>query len=210
MNILSIDLFHPESIITYGGVSLLLLIIFAETGLFFGFFLPGDSLLFVAGILSDTKYIDMPVWLLIVLVIIATVLGTTVGYGFGCVAKGYLDQRKENFFYRKSYLAVTERLYQKHGMSTFILGRFIPVVRTFIPILAGIVRIDFSKFFIYNVVGAAVWAISLVYAGYWLGNRVPAIAEHLEFIILGMILLSALPIAVSWLRYGGFLSKGKV
>ena len=210
MNILSIDLFHPESIITYGGVSLLLLIIFAETGLFFGFFLPGDSLLFVAGILSDTKYIDMPVWLLIVLVIIATVLGTTVGYGFGCVAKGYLDQRKENFFYGKSYLAVTERLYQKHGMSTFILGRFIPVVRTFIPILAGIVRIDFSKFFIYNVVGAAVWAISLVYAGYWLGNRVPAIAEHLEFIILGMILLSALPIAVSWLRYGGFLSKGKV
>lgn len=202
-------LFSPEAIIEYGGITLLLLIIFAETGLFFGFFLPGDSLLFVAGILCDTKYISMPVWLLIILVILAAVLGTTTGYGFGYWAKQYLDHRKENLFYRKYYLEVTEKFYQQHGMYAFILARFLPLVRTFTPILAGIVRIDFKSFFLFNVIGAAVWTVSMVLAGRWIGNSFPAMTEHLEIIITGMIFLSALPIALSWWRYRKNVVKGR-
>jgi membrane-associated protein len=194
-------LFRPEAIIEYGGLALLLLIIFAETGLFFGFFLPGDSLLFVAGILCDTKYIALPVWLLIGLVIIAAVLGTTVGYGFGHWAKRYLDNRKENFFYRRRYMDVTQQFYHRYGMYSFVLGRFLPVVRTFVPILAGVVRVDFRNFFFFNVIGAVAWAAPVILAGYWLGGRFPSITEHLDIIIAGMFLVSGLPIVLSWWRY---------
>ncbi|HEY3402363.1 MAG TPA: VTT domain-containing protein [Ohtaekwangia sp.] len=198
--LLFVDLFKPESIILYGGLTLLLFIIFAETGLFFGFFLPGDSLLFVAGVLSGTKYLEISVWLLIFLLIIAATTGTTVGYGFGRWAEGYLKNRKENFFYKKKYLEMTQDFYKRYGMMTFILGRFLPVVRTFVPILAGIVRIEFGKFLFYNVIGAAAWIISMVMAGHWLGNIFPGISEHLEIIVAGMILLTTIPLVSSWLK----------
>ncbi len=207
MDFLSIDLLQPESIIKYGGVVLLTIIIFVETGLFFGFFLPGDSLLFVAGILTESKFISMSVWLMMALVILAAVLGSTVGYGVGYWAKGYLEQRKENFFYRKCYFKIAERLFRKYGMSTFIVGRFLPVVRTFNPILAGMVRMDIRNFLIYNIVGAAIWVVTLVYAGYWLGNSVPSITNHLEWIILAMILLSTLPIGLTWWRNRDVVTK---
>jgi len=182
----------------YGGLGLLLFVIFAETGLFFGFFLPGDSLLFVAGLLSGTKYLDVSVWLLIALLIIAASTGTTVGYGFGRWAESYLKNRKENFFYKKKYLQMTEDFYKKYGMMTFILGRFLPVVRTFVPILAGIVRINFGKFLFYNIIGAAAWIITMVMAGHWLGNIFPGISEHLEIIVAAMILLTTIPLWTSW------------
>lgn len=196
--LLFVDLFKPESIILYGGLGLLLFVIFAETGLFFGFFLPGDSLLFVAGLLSGTKYLDVSVWLLIALLIIAASTGTTVGYGFGRWAESYLKNRKENFFYKKKYLQMTEDFYKKYGMMTFILGRFLPVVRTFVPILAGIVRINFGKFLFYNIIGAAAWIITMVMAGHWLGNIFPGISEHLEIIVAAMILLTTIPLWTSW------------
>lgn len=195
---LFIDLFKPESIILYGGLSLLLFIIFAETGLFFGFFLPGDSLLFVAGLLSGTKYLEISVWLLIILLIIAATTGTTVGYGFGRWAEPYLKSLKENFFYKRKYLELTEDFYKRYGMMTFILGRFLPIVRTFVPILAGIVRIDFGKFLFYNVVGASIWIIVMVMAGHWMGNVFPGISEHLEFVVAAMILLTTIPLFTSW------------
>ncbi|HZI23815.1 MAG TPA: VTT domain-containing protein, partial [Chryseolinea sp.] len=128
------ELANPEALIQYGGLVLLLLIIFAETGIFFGFFLPGDSLLFAAGLLSESEYLDTPVTVLIVLLIAAAVLGTTVGYGVGRWAKNYLEHRADNFFYRKKYIEMTEAFYQRHGMMAFVLGRFLPIVRTFVPI----------------------------------------------------------------------------
>src|SRR5688572_24691368 len=133
------DLLNPQSIIQYGGLALLLFVIFAETGLFFGFFLPGDSLLFTAGLLTNSNYIDQPVGVLIILLIIAAVSGSTVGYWFGLGAERYFKDRKENFFYKKKYIDITQDFYGRYGMMAFILGRFMPIVRTFVPILAGIV-----------------------------------------------------------------------
>jgi membrane-associated protein len=193
------DLFNPEKILEVGGLALLLFIIFAETGLFFGFFLPGDSLLFIAGVLN-TKYLQMNVWVLIILLIIAAILGTTVGYFFGKWAELYLKKRKENFFYKRKYLDMAQEFYQRYGMMAFIMGRFVPIVRTFVPILAGMVRIPFGKFFFFNLVGALIWIVTMVMAGHLLGKTFPAIGEYLEFIVVGMILISAVPVLVSWFR----------
>ncbi len=194
------ELVNPEALIQYGGLVLLLLIIFAETGLFFGFFLPGDSLLFAAGLLAESPYLDTPVTILIILLVIAAVTGTTVGYGVGRWAKNYLENRKENFFYRKKYIELTEAFYQRHGMMAFVLGRFLPIVRTFVPILAGMTHIDFKKFLIYNILGATVWVVTMVMAGHLLGNAFPNLIEYLEYIVFGMILLTAIPLVVSFFR----------
>jgi len=200
------DILNPETIIQMGGLALLLFVIFAETGLFFGFFLPGDSLLFIAGI-YHTKYLDINIWLLIVLLVIAAILGTTVGYFFGRWATLYLKRRKENFFYKKKYLDMAQEFYGRYGMTAFILGRFLPIVRTFVPILAGMVRIPFGKFFFFNLVGAATWIIVMVMAGHLLGTAFPTITDHLEVIVVGMVLLSAVPVIVSWLRNRNLTAK---
>lgn len=193
------DILNPETIIQVGGLALLLFVIFAETGLFFGFFLPGDSLLFIAGI-YHTKYLDINIWLLIILLVIAAIAGTTVGYFFGRWAETYLKRRKENFFYKKKYMEMAQEFYGRYGMTAFILGRFLPIVRTFVPILAGMVRIPFGKFFFFNLVGAATWIIVMIMAGHLLGTAFPAITDHLEVIVVGMVLLSAVPVLVSWFR----------
>lgn len=195
------DLFQPEALIKFGGLTLLLLIVFAETGLFFGFFLPGDSLLFVAGLLSNSPHINLPVWLLIALVVIAAVSGTAVGYGFGYWAKDYLYRRKENFFYKKKYLDITREVYQRHGMLTFVVGRFLPIVRTFIPILAGISKINFRKFMIYNFIGAAIWVITMIMSGHLFGKAFPNLINYLEIIIGAMILVTAVPVVITWINH---------
>lgn len=200
MEIFLTDLLRPETVIELGGIALLLFVIFAETGLFFGFFLPGDSLLFVAGILCGGPYLPVPVWLLITMITLAAVGGTTVGYAFGFLAKDYLYRRKETFFFRKRYLEITHQFYARYGMLAFIVGRFIPIVRTFVPILAGLVRIDFRKFMAYNILGAGLWVTPLVLLGYALGKTMPSITEHLDLIVLAMIFLTAIPIVVSLTR----------
>jgi membrane-associated protein len=208
MNILAfLDTFNPETIIQFGGIGLLLLIIFAETGVFFGFFLPGDSLLFVAGLLADTEYLDIPVALLIILLIIAAVSGSFVGYLTGKWAGFYLLNRKDSFFFKKKYIDITQAFYQRHGMMAFILGRFLPVVRTFVTILAGMAKIDFGKFLIFNFLGASIWIITMVLAGHFLGRIFPNITSYLELIIVGMILVSAVPVIVTWFRNRNLLAK---
>ncbi|HLT71140.1 MAG TPA: VTT domain-containing protein [Cyclobacteriaceae bacterium] len=201
MELSLLDLFQPEALIKFGGLTLLLLIVFAETGLFFGFFLPGDSLLFVAGLLSNSPHINLPVWLLIALVVIAAVSGTAVGYGFGYWAKDYLYRRKENFFYKKKYLDITREVYQRHGMLTFVVGRFLPIVRTFIPILAGISKINFRKFMIYNFIGAAIWVITMIMSGHLFGKAFPNLINYLEIIIGAMILVTAVPVVITWINH---------
>jgi len=200
MELSLLDLFQPENIIKFGGLTLLLLIVFAETGLFFGFFLPGDSLLFVAGLLSNSPHINLPVWGLILLVVIAAVSGTAVGYGFGYWAKDYLNRRRENFFYKKKYLDITREVYLRHGMLTFVVGRFLPIVRTFIPILAGISKINFRKFMIYNFIGAAIWVITMIMAGHLFGKAFPNLINYLEIIVGGMILVTAVPVILAWIK----------
>ena len=196
-----LDVFSPEEIIRFGGITLLLVIVFCETGVFFGFFLPGDSLLFTAGLLVNHKIIDIPVWELILLVIIAAVAGSTVGYLSGRWAHGYLSKRKENFFYKKEYMDMTRALYKKYGAMAFIIGRFLPVVRTFVTIMSGMVRIDFKIFFIFNVLGVAIWVITMVLSGYMLGNIFPNILDYIEIIVIAMVVLTAIPIIIQYRKH---------
>lgn len=208
-NTLLMDLFKPESIIIYGGLLLLLFVIFAECGLFFGFFLPGDSLLFVAGLLCES-HLNISIWLLITLLIIAAFAGSVVGYGFGRWAKIYLRNRKENFFYKKKYLEITKTFYRKYGMMAFVMGRFLPIFRTFIPILAGMVHIRISKFLAYNLLGVCMWVIPLVLLGYGLGNVFPNIIDYLEIIVISLILLTSIPVIISWRKNRQLMTKEKV
>lgn len=196
-----LDVFSPEEIIRFGGITLLLIIVFCETGIFFGFFLPGDSLLFTAGLLTNHKILDVPVWQLILLVIIAAVAGSTVGYLSGRWAHGYLSKRKENFFYKKEYMDMTRAFYKKYGAMAFIMGRFLPVVRTFVTIMSGMVRIDFKIFFIFNVLGAGIWVITMVMSGFMLGNVFPNILDYIEIIVVGMIVLTAIPIITQFRKH---------
>ena len=196
--VLLFELWNPEAIIQWGGLALLLTIIFIETGVFFGFFFPGDSLVFTAGLLTHSPYIDMPIVGLVLLLIAAAVAGSTVGFYTGRWAELYLKTRPENFFYRRKFIDIARDFYTKYGMMAFIFGRFLPIVRTFIPIVAGLIRIDPKKFFILNITGAVIWISSLCFAGYYLGKLFPAIINNLELIILFLIVITALPVYMLW------------
>jgi len=187
----------PETIIRIGGVALLVIVVFAETGLFFGFFLPGDSLLFTAGLLCKSQWISLSPLELIPLLIIAATLGTACGFFFGRWTGDFFSQRKENFFYRKKYVELTQEYFKKHGMMAFVFGRFIPIVRTFLPILAGIAKINAKKFWVYNLLGATLWVISVVMTGYWLGRIFPQLIDYIGLIALIMIAISTLPLLIS-------------
>jgi len=203
------DYLNPETLIQQGGLLLLFIIVFAETGLFFGFFLPGDSLLFIAGLLCDSEYINVPPAVLILILVAGATLGTIAGYLTGRWTESYLRNRKENFFYKKKYLDVAQDFYTKYGMVAFITGRFLPVVRTFVPILAGIIRINFGKFLAYNFVGAAVWVTVLVMAGYLLGNRFPLLIDHIELIIVFLIVITSIPVMITFIRQKNSVNKEK-
>jgi membrane-associated protein len=191
------DLFNPEALLRYGGLTFLLLIIFAESGLFLGFFLPGDSLLFIAGLLADSKYLSPPVLVIWILIVVAAMAGAQMGFWFGKNAGNYLERRKDGIFYKKRYMEVTREFYQRYGNTALILGRFLPIVRTFIPILAGLVKIENKKFFKLNLIGAFTWVSIMFYTGYGLGNAFPGISEHLELIIVGMIVLTSIPVWIA-------------
>ncbi len=193
-----IDLFNPEAIIQWGGLALLLTVIFIETGVFFGFFLPGDSLVFTAGLLANSKYIDLPIFVLVLVLVIAAVAGSTVGYFTGRWAELYLKTRKENFFYRRKFIEIARDFYTKHGMMAFIFGRFLPIVRTFTPILAGLIRIDPRTFFILNITGATIWIASMCLGGYYLGKLFPTIINSLDLIVPALIIITAIPVYMLW------------
>jgi membrane-associated protein len=195
------DLFNPEMLIRYGGLTLLLVIIFAETGLFFGFFLPGDSLLFMAGLLSNSSYLQQPVYVVVASIITAAVAGTCVGYWFGRVTNEKLKLKKENWFYKKRYLDIAADFYTRYGMLAFIVGRFLPIVRTFVPILSGMVRIPFGSFLLYNFIGAVCWVGSMVFGGYLLGNAFPGLVEHVEFIVIGLVIVTAIPVVLTYRKH---------
>lgn len=194
------ELFNPELIIHYGGLTLLLAIIFIETGIFFGFLLPGDSLLFMAGLLSGTEYLEQHIVVVITLLIVAAVSGTTVGYFFGKWSRNRLHTIRDNFFYKKRYLDMAHDFYEKHGMYSFVVGRFLPVFRTFIPILAGVVNIPFQRFFLFNVVGAVLWIVTMVSAGHFLSRIFPSIVDYIEFVVIGMIVITTIPVIMAFIK----------
>jgi membrane-associated protein len=187
------QLVDPESIIHYGGLYLLLFVVFAETGLFIGFFLPGDSLLFTAGLLCSSGIIEIHPFLLVILVITAAVAGNMVGYAFGKKVGILLFTRKSGIFFRQSHLVAANEYYKKHGKKTIIFSRFLPIVRTFAPIVAGIVKLDYYKFFIYSLAGAIGWVGILVLTGYYLGIYLPRTKDYLDYIIIFLIVITSLP-----------------
>jgi membrane-associated protein len=187
------QLVNPESIILYGGLYFLLFIVFAETGLFVGFFLPGDSLLFTAGLFCSTGILKLHPALLVLLIITAAVAGNMVGYGFGKKVGPLLFKRKSGFFFRQEHLVTAHEFYLKHGKKTIILSRFLPIVRTFAPIVAGIVKLDFYKFFLYSLAGAFLWVCSLVLTGYFLGEYVPGTKDYLGYIVIFLIVITSIP-----------------
>jgi membrane-associated protein len=194
------QLVNPESIILYGGIYLLLFFVFAETGLFVGFFLPGDSLLFTAGLFCSTGIIKMHPSLLIVLIILAAVAGNMVGYSFGKKVGPLLFNRKSSFFFRQKHLVTAHEYYLKHGKKTIILSRFLPIVRTFAPIVAGIVKLDYRKFFIYSLVGAFFWVSTLVLTGYFLGKYIPGTKDYLGYIVIFLIVITSVPFVYNSIR----------
>jgi membrane-associated protein len=194
------ELVNPESIIRYGGIYLLLFVVFAETGLFVGFFLPGDSLLFTAGLLCSTGILQINPALLIVLIIIAAVTGNMFGYYFGKKVGVLLFKRKSGILFRQEHLVIANEFYLKHGKKTILLSRFLPIIRTFAPIVAGIVKLEYYKFFIYSLVGAAIWVSSLVLIGYFMGIYIPKTKEYLEYIVIFLIVITSIPFIYNYCK----------
>ncbi|MBL7919209.1 MAG: VTT domain-containing protein [Bacteroidia bacterium] len=191
------QLTDPNSIIEYGGLWLLLFVIFAETGLLVGFFLPGDNLILLAGILCKARpdLIHVNYFVLACLMIAAAVLGNVFGYWFGKRAGDKLYSKKESWFFKKKHLEVTKTYYDKYGgNTTLIIARFLPVVRTFAPVIAGAIKVDFFKFMLFNIVGAVGWIISLSGIGYFLVQIFPGVTNYMGYIFIVLIIITAIPI----------------
>jgi membrane-associated protein len=182
------DLLHWVITLGYVGV---VLIVFIETGLFFGFFLPGDSLLFTAGLLASQKIFDIRI--LVPLIIVAAILGYQVGYWFGQKIIQWLLKRKESFWFKRAYLEQAKDFYDRHGGKALIIGRLIPVVRTFIPVVAGMVHMTNRRYFIYNVSGALMWGGGMTLLGYYLGSIFPQASHYITIIAILIVLLSISP-----------------
>ena len=191
----------PEKLLKEGGFYVVVFVIFAETGLFFGFFLPGDYLLFLAGMFVATGKLDVNIYTLIGGLFIAAVAGNFVGYWFGRKTGPMLYNRKETFFFKKRYLLAAEKYYRKQGAFALIMGRFVPIVRTFAPIFAGVVKLDIKKFALYNILGAILWIASLTLLGYFLGRRfAQQIEEYLVYIIIGFIVITTIPLIITFVK----------
>ena len=196
------QLTNPESIIHYGGLWLLLFVVFAETGLFIGFFLPGDSLIFISGLLCATKphLLKISIFWLIIFLISSAVIGNIVGYWFGKKTGEKLFQKKDSFLFKKKHLETTKLFYEKHGGKALILGRFLPIIRTFAPILAGVIKVDFKLFMIYNIAGASLWIISLTSIAFFLGIEFPQTENYIGYIVIGLIVITTIPVLITYLK----------
>lgn len=205
------QLTNPEWIVENGGLYLLLFIIFAETGIFIGFFLPGDPILFIAGIiianlaLTDSESIlTLIYWILSISA--AGIAGNFVGYWTGKKFGNYLLTRPDNWLFKKSHLYKAQEFYHKRGGGAIILARFLPIIRTFAPIIAGVVEMDMKKFSFYNILGGFIWVGSLVTLGYLLGEN-EWVQKNLEYVIIGIVLLATTPVLLNLFRKKG---EGKV
>ncbi len=194
-------LIDPEKLLKEGGFYLVVFVIFAETGLFFGFFLPGDYLLFLAGMFVATGRLDVNIYVLVLCLILAAISGNFTGYWFGKKTGPLLYKRKDTFFFKKKYLIAAEKYYRKQGAFALIMGRFVPIVRTFAPIVAGVVKLDIKKFAFYNIAGAIIWIVSLTLLGYFLGKTFAhQIEEYLVYIIIGFIIITTIPLIVTFVK----------
>lgn len=182
------DLFFLIKTVGYLGI---FGIIFAESGLLIGFFLPGDSLLFTAGFLASQGYLN--IWILAFLTFIAAILGDNFGYGIGRRFGPKVFKKKDSFLFNRDHLERAKIFYEKYGGKTILLARFLPVIRTFVPILAGVGNMEYKKFVFFNILGAGFWATGMVWFGYFLGNTIPNADQYILPIVVAIIILSSLP-----------------
>ena len=195
------NLTNAQTIISQGGFYLLLVVVFAETGLFFGFFLPGDYLLVLAGLLCSAGMLDVSIYVLVISLIVAGFLGNWVGYWFGSRAGAVLLKKEDSLFFKKRYVYMAQNFYSKYGGMALVIGRFFPIIRTFAPIFAGIVRVNFKKFTFYNLMGSIAWVATLTLAGYFLGKKYPhQIKNYLHYIVIGLIIITSIPLVIAFLR----------
>jgi len=181
------------------GIVVLMLVIFAETGLLFGFFLPGDSLLFTAGLLVAQGTLDVSIWTLIVLLPLAAIAGDQTGYTIGRVSGPRIFNRPDSRVFQQEYVDKSYAFFQKYGGRTIVLARFVPIVRTFAPVIAGVSTMSRRVFTTYNVIGAALWAAGVPLLGYYLG-KIEWVADNLEKVLLGVVFVSVVPILVEVVR----------
>jgi len=190
--------YNVPELIRLGGLAGLILIVFAETGLMIGFFLPGDSLLVTAGLFAARGDLDIG-WLNLAL-IAAAIVGDATGYWIGARTGQALYSRPNSFLFRREHLIRTHEFYEKHGGKTIVIARFVPILRTFAPVVAGAAAMTYRRFAIYNVAGGIGWVSSMTLTGYFLGRSVPNIDEHLHLVVAVVIFLSLLPGLVAWAR----------
>jgi membrane-associated protein len=196
-----LDLFHKltdvETLVRVGGLAAMTAIVFAETGLLIGFFLPGDSLLVTAGVFAAAGKLN--VWHVLGLLSVAAIVGDTVGYWFGRRVGEALFKRPKSLLFNPDHLRRAHDFYEKHGGKTIIIARFMPIIRTFAPIVAGMGKMDYKRFVSFNVFGGIFWVLSMTGIGYFLG-RIPGVREHIEIVIVIVVFLSILPGIIAFLR----------
>ena len=188
----------PEHLINTFGLIGIMVILFAETGLLVGFFLPGDSLLFTAGLLVAGGLVA-PLWVVLVLLPLAAVLGNLVGYWIGHRAGPAVFNRPDSRLFKAEYVERSRAFFDRNGARTIFLARFVPIVRTFATVMAGASRMDLRRYALYSVIGGIAWAAGVTLLGYWLG-QVAVVREHVELFILGIVAVSLIPVAVEFLR----------
>lgn len=192
------ELIKPEWINAHGGLYIVMFIIFAETGLFVGFFLPGDSLLFVTGVIIANSmrkfgnvYIDLTYW--ITLITFAGVIGNIIGYWYGSKFGHILMKRPDSMLFKKKYIHQAHDFYEKKGGMAIFFARFLPIVRTFAPIVGGMVDMNYKKFIYYNILGCLAWVVSMIMAGFLLGN-IPWVQKNLELIVIALVVVTTGPV----------------
>jgi len=199
-----VELLHKlqnlDGLIQWGGYGVLALIIFAETGLFFGFFLPGDSLLVTAGLFAARG--DLNVWLLFVLTAVCAIIGDATGFEIGRLSGKKLFSRPNSRFFKREHLERTHAFYEKHGGKTIVIARFMPIIRTFAPLVAGMAGMSYAQFALYNIMGGIVWVGGMIGIGYGLGRLIPNIDKYIDVVILVVIFLSVLPGIIEYARSG--------
>lgn len=193
-----VDLEHLIRTVGYIGM---FCIVFAETGLLIGFFLPGDSLLFTAGFLASQDYLN--IWILVPVCFIAAIVGDAVGYQIGHRFGRQLFTREESRLFKPKYLLKAQEFFNLHGGKAIILARFMPIVRTFVPVIAGTATMDYRRFAVYNIAGGALWAIGVTVAGYFLGKTIPSVDKYLLPIIAVIVFVSIAPTALHIWRENG-------
>ena len=183
-----------DALIQWGGYVLLVGIVFAETGLLIGCFLPGDSLLITAGLLAAAGHLN--IWWINLLLMAAAIVGDSVGYAIGARLGPHIFTREKSLLFNPKHVMRTRQFYEKYGPKTIVIARFVPIIRTFAPVLAGVGMMNYRRFLTYNVLGGIGWVASMSWAGYLLGHAVPNISKHMHIVVIVIIVLSCIPIAV--------------